>query len=308
MVQVSVVVTVFNEESSIDLLLQSLVFQSKKASEIIIVDAGSTDKTVKNIIRFGKKYQQVTLIQAPGVNRSQGRNRGIHRAKSKFIAITDAGCIPQPNWLETLTEPFSDPAIDVVSGYYESDAQTPFQKSFAVFTIYPNYKVKDDTYLPSSRSLAFTKVIWKKVGGYPAHLDTCEDLVFVEHLKKANARFRLSKDAIVSWKQEHTWPGAFVKLFSYSRGDGQARYRPHLKRAAFVWLRYAIGIWLLIVFPVSLMIFIPQYIAWSIGKGYSRVKDIQALWLLPLLQITADIAVMSGSTFGLIEGLFRDAR
>ena len=44
--KVSLVVTVLNEEPSIAALLESILSQTKKADEIVIVDGGSTDKTI----------------------------------------------------------------------------------------------------------------------------------------------------------------------------------------------------------------------------------------------------------------------
>ena len=45
------------------------------------------------------------------------------------------------------------------------------------------------------------------------------------------------------------------------------------------------------------------YTLWAIGKNYRYVKHWQALYILPLLQITADIAVLSGTAIGLLDYL-----
>ena len=97
-----------------------------------------------------------------------------------------------------------------------------------------------ETFLPSSRSIAFKKSAWKKVGGYPVHLDTAEDLMFARALKKADTKFHMVKDAIVLWPQRSTWKSAFLQFFRYAQGDGKAAYfRP---QTPFLVLRCLLGL------------------------------------------------------------------
>ena len=301
MAKVSVVITVLNEQDSIGKLLKPLISQTKKPDEIILIDAGSTDRTVEVIKKFQRTHKKIMLLVKPGANRSVGRNIGVERAHGPIIAITDAGCIPKKDWLEKLTDPFKDKSVDVVGGYYKPRGNSVFQKSLAVYTCVLDHQLNPKTFLPASRSLAFRKEIWKKVGGFPEHLSTCEDRVFVEKLKKTKAKFTFAKEAIVYWKQKNTWQDAFIQLYTYSKGDTEALYLPHVKKILLVWARYLLGILLLVTFPVLLLFILPQYLAWVIGKGYSYVKDKRALLTLPLLQLTADLAVMGGSLAGFFK-------
>lgn len=301
MAKVSVVITVLNEQDSIGKLLKPLVSQTKKPDEIILIDAGSTDRTVEMIKKFQRTHKKIRLLVKPGANRSVGRNIGVERAHGPIIAITDAGCIPKKDWLEKLTDPFKDKSVDVVGGYYKPEGNSIFQKSLAVYTCVLDHQLNPKTFLPASRSLAFRKEIWKKVGGFPEHLSTCEDRVFVEKLKKTKAKFTFAKEAIVYWKQKNTWQDAFIQLYTYAKGDTEALYLPHVKKILLVWARYLLGILLLVTFPVLLLFILPQYLAWVIGKGYSYVKDKRALLTLPLLQLTADLAVMGGSLAGFFK-------
>lgn len=303
MLNISIVSTVLNEEKEIKPFLNSLVSQTKKPDEIIIVDAGSSDKTQDLIKEFQKKHKSVKLIIEPGLNRSKGRNLGIKKADNQIIAVTDAGCLPRTNWLEELTLPFKNPSIDVASGFYQPIANSVFEKCYSAYTCFPGYKLTQENFLPSSRSIAFRKSSWTKVGGYPEELSTCEDLVFASKLRRIGAEFVLAKNAIVEWRQESSLTKAFKKLFNYAKGDAQALYLPHLKKSALVWLRYIAGFLIFLFFPPLLLFLFPQYIAWSIGKSYWRIKDKRAFIILPLLQITADLAVISGTIFGLISRL-----
>ncbi len=302
--KITFIATVFNEEASIVQLLESLKKQTKKADEIIIVDAGSRDGTVSLINEFiqNNKKQNVLLLKKKG-NRSVGRNTAIKKARGDIIIASDAGCTLKCDWIEKITRPFLDQKVDVVAGFYKPVAKNIFQKSLAAYTSVMPDKVTSE-FLPSSRSIAFRKSAWQKSGGYPENLSTCEDLVFARHLKKMGFKFKVEKRAIVYWPQRENLLQAFFQFFTYAKGDGKAHYIR--KQTPLLFLRYilffllcwfvgSINIGLLIP-VVSLSVFL--YSVWSISKNYKYVKSKSAFIYLPILQVVSDIAVIFGMTFG----------
>lgn len=316
--KISFVTTVLNEEASIKEFLVSLLIQAKIPDEIIIVDGGSSDSTVAKIqnfilrLRSGQKFQisNFKLIKKRG-NRSVGRNEGIKNAKGDIIAVSDVGCVLGRDWLKNITEPFSESSIDVVSGYYKPIINNVFEKCLSTYTCVMEDKINENNFLPSSRSIAFKKAAWKKVGGYPQDLNTCEDLVFAKKLKKAGFKFKLRQDAIVSWTQKENLGQAFIQFFNYAKGDGQARY--FRKQTPFLLLRYvAAFLMLFLAFFYSsktiLNIFIflfAFYILWSILKNYKYVKKLRAIIYLPTLQLVSDVAVICGTSLGLMRSFVK---
>src|SRR3990172_6712568 len=130
--KVSVCITVYNEERSISKLVESLLRQSKKPDEIVIVDGGSGDKTVEIIRHFQKKDKRIKLL-IEKCSRSRGRNLAVELSKSEIIAMTDAGCIPNEEWLNKITEPFRNKKVDIVAGFYTMKASDSLQKALSVF-------------------------------------------------------------------------------------------------------------------------------------------------------------------------------
>ena len=130
--KVSICITVFNEEKSIKKLLESLLNQSKKADEIVIVDGGSKDRTAEIIRHLQKKNQKIKLL-IERCTRARGRNLSVDLAKNEIIAITDADCTARKDWLENVTEPFTNSKVDVVAGFYHMIAENSFQKAESVF-------------------------------------------------------------------------------------------------------------------------------------------------------------------------------
>lgn len=265
--KVSVVITTLNEAETIGLLLESLLAQTKKPDEVIVVDAGSTDGT-RQILR---QYPITHRVCDRGTNRSMARNLGIKTAKNEIIAVTDAGCTADKFWLERLTKPFQDKSVLSVAGYYRSVITNKFQERIAPFVAVMPDKFDSKIYLPSSRSLAFRK----GAGWYPEHLNYCEDLVFAQKLKR-RGKMAVAKNALVHWQLVETWPQFFWQIFHYAQGDAQARYRPHLRKIATVWLRYG----LFLIFPPLFLV----YLLWR-----------------PRPQLVADLAVMAGSLSGIIS-------
>lgn len=303
------VTTVYNDEIGISILLNSILTQTIQPDEIIIVDAGSKDKTHEVIMSFKKRFGEKLKFFYKVGNRSNGRNFAIKNAKASIIAVSDSGCILKNDWFEKITSPLQERQVDVVAGYYQPLTQSIFQKSLATYTCVMPDRVTDD-FLPSSRSVAFFKSAWEKVGGYPEELDTCEDLVFANKLKKEGFKFKVVKSAIVYWPQRKNITEAFNQFFSYAQGDGRALY--FRKGTPFLYIRYFIGIILLaliLIFNSPLFIWLIilmliAYFCWAIWKNFKYVRSIKAFYYLPLLQLTSDLAVLLGTTLGLYRRIF----
>ena len=296
-VKVSVCVTTKNEsEETIKKLLDALNHQSLKPDEIIIIDA--------------KDYNNCS--------RSEGRNLAIKKARNEIIVITDAGCVPRKDWLKNLTVHIGGAKAhplgvlaDVVAGGYKMIAKNSFQKAMR-FYLGVSPRKFDKNFMPSARSMAFTKTIWKKAGGFPEKLSgAAEDTLFNVNLIKAGAKFVTAKNAVVEWGMPTTIFNFFVKdgffflIFNYAVGDGQAgiwwhpvkRFQSHNIKILSIYPRYIIGLLLLVlsfkfsVFALLLYILITLYLLYSYKKAgiYG-----------PILQLVSDIAVMTGFIRGIM--------
>jgi glycosyltransferase involved in cell wall biosynthesis len=305
--KVTLITTVKNEESSIEKFLYSVNSQTRKPDEVVIVDGGSTDKTVSIIYELLSMIKIPTRIIKKKGNRSVGRNTAVKNSSFNIIACTDAGCILDKYWLERIADPFNEPEVDVASGFYKPKTYSIFERCLATYTCTMSDLLDNKNFLPSSRSIAFRKKAWEKVKGYPEKLDTCEDLIFDKKLKKAGMKFVTVKNAVVYWPQRKNIFQAAVQFFRYAKGDGAARY--FRKSTPFLFVRYVFGTFIIVLylltlnkvllFTVNVLLFL--YIIWSIRKNYKYVKKWQAFIWLPILQISSDIMVMFGTVIGFIE-------
>ncbi|MEY8441569.1 glycosyltransferase family A protein [Lactobacillaceae bacterium 24-114] len=99
---ITVIVPAYNAEKTIDKCLKSLVKQSNPSLyEVIIIDDGSTDKTVKKIKKYTDSYSNFSLIEKENTGSSDTRNVGIKQAKSDFITFVDSDDYVEPTYLDS---------------------------------------------------------------------------------------------------------------------------------------------------------------------------------------------------------------
>jgi glycosyltransferase involved in cell wall biosynthesis len=95
---VSVVIPTFNAESFVGEALQSVHDQTLKAVEVIIVDDGSTDGTLRVVEGF-RDSLDLTIVRQPNAGPSAARNTGIRRARGRYCAFLDADDVMLPQLL-----------------------------------------------------------------------------------------------------------------------------------------------------------------------------------------------------------------
>ena len=112
--RVTVISTVLNEGEAIRRLLDSLLAQTRRPDEVVIVDGGSRDNTVAVIQEYAGRLPLRVLVE-PGANISRGRNVAIAAATGDVIASVDAGVWLEPQWLEKLVAPLDSQRISECS-------------------------------------------------------------------------------------------------------------------------------------------------------------------------------------------------
>lgn len=301
---VALVITVFNEAGNISQLVSGIAAQVLLPREAVIVDGGSTDGTYSLLQKLAREYKWLKVFQIPG-NRSVGRNYGVSRTSAPIIAFTDAGCYPDAKWLANIIKPFVDKNVQVVSGYYRGDARNIFQKCLIPYVLVMPDKAAKTEFFPSTRSMAIRRTAWNKSGGFDIHLSHNEDYAFAHWLKKLGFNFVFAPDAIVNWQPRKDLASSFWMFLRFALGDIQSGIiRPQVKRLFIRTLAFLFFISLSIEVPILLIptIFVVLlYLLWSAAKNYRYVNDLRALYWLPILQLTADAAVLMGSVIGILS-------
>jgi glycosyltransferase involved in cell wall biosynthesis len=308
---VSVVCTVLNEAASIEQLLGSLLSQTRRPDEVVIVDGGSTDGTWQALVRWQGRGLALRLLRRPGAGISRGRNEAIRACAGEIVAVTDAGVRLDANWLAALVAPFlaAEPP-EVVSGFFVADPRSLFELALGATTLPELGEIRPETFLPSSRSVAFRRAAWAAVGGYPEWLDYCEDLVFDFALRRSGRSFGWAPAAIAYFRPRENLARFFVQYYRYARGDGKAllwakrhavRYATYLGGPLLCWRTRAHPLMLLLlVLGAGAYCRRPfRRLAPSLST-LSPADRARALALVPLIRLTGDLAKMVGYPVGLL--------
>ena len=233
---VSIVVTELNEVEEIERAVSSLLAQVPPAAEVIVVDGGSTDGTWEwleaaqrqnpgpgpRLIAIRDETCSLKFSKGPV---SRGRNVAIAAAKSGIVACADAGCTYAPDWLANLTAPLIAGGAEYALGGSCLDAQ---EHTIWDVASAPFFSVKlsptEPTKSCTARSMAFTKSLWQKIGGFPEQVLVGEDTLFdFEARSRTKPVFIPNAKAI--YRPRNSFRSATHQMARYAISDGQAGVR-----------------------------------------------------------------------------------
>lgn len=179
----SVVIPLYNKSPHIIGTLQSVLAQSLRPEEIIVVDDGSTDGGAEAVERFAANG--VTLIRQGNNGVSAARNAGVRHAASQYIAFLDADDQWQPGHLATLRDLITRyPGLGLYSTLYEirmnqrvfrPHSAYPVGFDGAVDDFFARMAIGLSLVIPSTACVARQALL--DVGGFPDQVKRGEDLV-----------------------------------------------------------------------------------------------------------------------------------
>jgi glycosyltransferase involved in cell wall biosynthesis len=229
----SIVATVLNEAQDIGRLVPSLLAQVSPPAEIVIVDGGSTDGTWEWLVDAARAHPNLLPIRDESCNLkncpgpvSRGRNVAIAAARSQIIACADAGCTYPPDWLARLTAPIAASAAEYTLGgaCLDLDGATVWDVASAPF-----FSVKLSPEVPTksctARSMAFTKEIWRRVGGFPESVLLGDDTLFDLQARRLTAPAFVERAKAI-YQPRNTLASACRQLARYAISDGILGVRP----------------------------------------------------------------------------------
>ena len=214
---VSVVIVARNASMTIGECLDSVLSQSRKPDEIIVVDDGSNDNTVEIVSRF----LGVKLLKQNNRGISHARNLGTKRAQGEIVFYMDSDCIAESDWIETMLPYFSDENVGAVAGI--SKGWNPKEWLACYQALLAEERVRSEPCHPSlvqvasTRNLALRRSAFKELGGFDERLTRSyqEDKDLTFRLSKRH-KIMMTPTSIV----HHRYTGSFRRFFlRWIRGE-----------------------------------------------------------------------------------------
>jgi len=302
-VKISLITTVLNGAEHIQEFLGSLAAQTRKPDEVVIVDGGSSDGTVELL----RSAEGLSLIEERGANIAKGRNVAIAAAAHEVIAVTDADCLLEPDWLERIAEPL-EAGADVSMGFYSPLPDGFMQGCMAAVNLpFAADEIDPSRFMPSARSVAFRREAIEMAGGYPEWLPIGEDMWVNQRWRELGLDMRFAPDAVVHWRLRPSLRRTWLQYFRYARGDGQAGMYPErhaLRFGVYAGLMIAVGsrrTWPKLLAGAGAV----AYARTPLTRAWRRFPDpgerALATAIVPALMAWIDTAKMAGYAAGLID-------
>ena len=181
---ISVIIPTYNSSETIIACMDSVLSQSVRDIEVIVVDGGSEDDTVEKVRRCEDEDNRVRLVISDEKGVSHQRNLGIRHAKGDYIQFTDSDDVIMPFGLKLLSDAAAEHDADIVIAGYEfmksREKRIPKAGSFedrkSFVQRIDDYYAPERLFLNSPCNKLYKKSIVREA--FPRDMEMGEDLVF----------------------------------------------------------------------------------------------------------------------------------
>ncbi len=163
MSEISIVLPVYNSEKSIENTIKSVINQTYKDFELIIVDDGSNDGSSDICKSFLKDYKNIKYIKIKNSGVGQARNIGISKATGKYIMFLDSDDIYVENILESLIKEMKNENDLVVCGYKRIILENGRYRDTTVSKFRINNKQEIKLFIENLQKKCLFNQVWNKI-------------------------------------------------------------------------------------------------------------------------------------------------
>lgn len=250
---VSVVVLTKNSAATIGKCLDSVLSQTVKPDEIVVVDGASRDGTLEIV----RKYP-VRLVAEPGLGYGHARNVGVENSEGDIVFFIDSDCYAEPDWIEKMLPHFDGDAS--TAGVTGRLRLWNTEHGVARFLAYVGNRVnmpltQGVMEIAPTMNLAVKRSVLREMGEFDPTLVRCED---TDMTYKISRRYKIlyEPQAVVWFRGSPSLRIASRKCVNHFIGVGQL-FAKHGFRKKF--LRLNLPLRGLILFAAVASIFLTPW-------------------------------------------------
>jgi glycosyltransferase involved in cell wall biosynthesis len=218
----SVVVPCKDSEKTLNNCIKSILSQTEKNFELILVDNNSKDSTKEIIKKFRQKDKRVKYIFESRESRGAARNKGEKISKGKIIMMTDSDCIVQKNWIKNISKPIIEKKAEAVQGMFKPIKENYWTK---------NYQIEKDRIIKEkiiskgygfldTANFAIKNSFLKEIGYSNKKMYSGNDTELEIRIRKSKGNIKIIKERV-----GHYHPDSFENIIKKNLIRGYWRYK-----------------------------------------------------------------------------------
>lgn len=249
----SIIVPVFNRPDEVDELLQSLVGQTLKDFEVVIVEDGS-EKPCKDVCDKYVGKIDLKYFMKKNSGPGQSRNYGAERANGEYLIVLDSDVVLPEDYLKAVDDELNREPSDAFGGpdcAHDSFTETQKAISYSMTSFFTTGgirggKKKLDKFYPRSFNMGIRRDVYMRLGGF-SKMRFGEDIDFSIRIFKAGCRCRLFPEAWVWHKRRTDMRKFFRQVYNsgIARVNLYKKYPESLKLVHLLPMVFTVGVILL---------------------------------------------------------------
>ena len=249
----SIIVPVFNRPDEVDELLQSLVGQTLKDFEVVIVEDGS-EKPCKDVCDKYAGKIDLKYFMKKNSGPGQSRNYGAERANGEYLIVLDSDVVLPEGYLKAVDDELNREPSDAVGGpdcAHDSCTETQKAISYSMTSFFTTGgirggKKKLDKFYPRSFNMGIRRDVYMRLGGF-SKMRFGEDIDFSIRIFKAGCKCRLFPEAWVWHKRRTDMRKFFRQVYNsgIARVNLYKKYPESLKLVHLLPMVFTVGVILL---------------------------------------------------------------
>lgn len=263
----SIIIPVYNRPDEVRELLESLVDQTVKNFEVVLVEDGSTQRCDTVAHEYSDRLT-IRYYFKENSGRSLTRNYGMERSSGNYLLFFDSDCILPPFYFKRLNEALNKNYVDCFGGPDNAhESFTDMQKAinYSMTSFFTTGGIRGgkrglEKFSPRTFNMGFSREVFHKVGGFNDMFG--EDIDLSTRIRNAGFSIALIREAFVYHKRRVSFRSFFGQVSVF----GMARVYLHL------------------LHPNSLKIVHLFPAAFVIGSVFLLIASLFCIWaLLPIL-------------------------